>query len=230
MSVIVRNTLPEDFDGIQRVCREVYPDVPPYNRAQLLSHIEVFPDGQLTAVDDTSGEAVGLASSLVLLWDDYEIDQAWKDFTAGGTFKNHDPSGHTLYGAEVMVRPSWQGKGVGSKLYAARRALCRQKRLLRIRAGARLRGYHAYASHMTPEEYVWRVARRDLFDPTLTFQLNHGFRVIAVVTGYLGHDPESGGNAAVIEWLNPDVATPEDYRRSAERFPLDVAPWVKAAG
>lgn len=224
MSVVVRNTLPEDFESIRQLCSEVYPDVDPYDRAQLLSHVEVFPEGQLTAVDERSGQVVGMASSLILLWDDYEIDQDWRDFTAGGYFTNHDPGGRTLYGAEVMVRPTWQGKGVGSRLYAARRNLCRSQGLLRIRAGARLRGYHRYAGRMSAKAYTWRVARGDLYDPTLSFQLSRGFRVIAVVQGYLTHDPESRGAAAVIEWLNPDVATMDDYRRSASRFALDVAP------
>jgi hypothetical protein len=31
-----------------------------------------------------------------------------------------------------------------------------------------------------------------------------------VVSGYLRHDPESLGHAAVIEWLNPEVATDAD--------------------
>ena len=43
-------------------------------------------------------------------------------------------------------------------------------------------------------------ARRD---PTLSFQLARGFRVIGVVGGYLRFDPESLGKAAVIERVNP---------------------------
>jgi hypothetical protein len=49
-----------------------------------------------------------------------------------------------------------------------------------------------------------------LGDPTLTFQLHQGFHVLAVAPNYLGKDPESLGFAAVIEWLNPKVAKPED--------------------
>jgi hypothetical protein len=45
----------------------------------------------------------------------------------------------------------------------------------------------------------------ELSDPTLSFQLRRGFRVLATVSGYLRHDPESLGYAAVIEWLNPEV-------------------------
>ena len=56
-----------------------------------------------------------------------------------------------------------------------------------------------------------RVVAGELADPTLSFQLSRGFVVIGVAHNYLRHDPESLGHAAVIEWLNPDVATPDDY-------------------
>ncbi|MEO6056991.1 MAG: hypothetical protein ABIQ49_09145 [Gemmatimonadales bacterium] len=78
--------------------------------------------------------------------------------------------------------------------------------LLRIRAGARLRGYHHHVGTHSPEEYVACVVRGELGDPTLSFQIRQGFRVLAVVSGYLRNDPESGGHAAVIEWLNPAAA------------------------
>jgi hypothetical protein len=45
-----------------------------------------------------------------------------------------------------------------------------------------------------------------IFDATLSFQLRRGFRVLAVVGGYLKNDPESLGYAAVIEWQNPDAS------------------------
>lgn len=139
-------------------------------------------------------------------WDEYEIDTAWRDFTEGGTFANHDPAaGHTLYGAEIMVHPSMQGKGVRSVLYRARKKLARELGLWRIRAGARLRDYHRYATNMTAEEHAAAVVRGEMVDRTLTFQLRRGFKVLGVVPNYLRHDPESLGYAAVIEWKNPDA-------------------------
>ncbi|MEO8090877.1 MAG: hypothetical protein ABI703_11310, partial [Gemmatimonadales bacterium] len=60
-----------------------------------------------------------------------------------------------------------------------------------------------YAEVYSPEDYVARVAQGELVDPTLSFQLRQGFRVLAVVRDYLRHDPESAGHAAVIEWRNP---------------------------
>jgi len=216
---LVRPTQPADFAGIIALCRRVYPDVPPWTTTQLASHHRVFPEGQLVGVSAQDGGVLAFAASLIVLWDDYTFSTNWRELTASGTFVNHDPArGRTLYGAEIMVDPAWQGRGVGKQLYAAREALARRLGLLRIRAGARLRGYHAVADTLSVEEYVAKVVREELTDPTLTFQLRRGFHALAVVPAYLAHDPESLGNAAVIEWLNPDVARPEDYAAGDPRF------------
>lgn len=217
-AVLVRPTERRDFPGIIAVCRRVYPGSLPYDESQLASHLELFPEGQLTAVDAGDDTVLGMAASLIVLWDDYEHDLRWRDFTAAGTFTNHDPSGRTLYGAELMVHPEAQGRGVGSALYRERDALLRRLGLLRIRAGARLRGYHAYAGRMTPQEYTEAVVRGEIRDPTLSFQLNRGFRVLQVVSGYLPNDPESLGWAALIEKLNPDLASPVDLERGDPRY------------
>jgi hypothetical protein len=70
---------------------------------------------------------------------------------------------------------------------------------------------------MSPEDYVKRVVKGELVDPTLSFQIHRGFSVLDVVRGYLRDDPASRGYAAVIEWLNPDVATPADEEVSLRR-------------
>jgi GNAT superfamily N-acetyltransferase len=215
LQIDVRNTTSGDFAQIAELSRLIYADNPPWKEAQLASHLRVFPEGQFVAVDRATGSVVGMSASLIVLWDDYDADTAWRDFTDTGMFTNHDPeNGHTLYGAEVMVHPDYQGKGVGSKLYDARRKLVQQLGLWRIRAGARLRGYGRYASSLSPQEYVRKVERGELRDPTLSFQLSRGFRVLTVVQGYLKQDHESLGHAAVIEWINPD-AHPRAQARSA---------------
>jgi GNAT superfamily N-acetyltransferase len=215
--VIVRNTRPEDFDQIIEMTREVYHASPAWSLAQLTSHLDVFPEGQFVAVEKAT-QVLGMAASLIVLWDDYDMTASWRDFTDHGTFRNHDPNGHTLYGAEVMVRPNEQGRGIGKKLYAARRDLVKRLRLLRIRAGARLAGYHRYAQGMTPEHYVREVTAGQLSDPALSFQIKQGFMPLAIASDYLHHDPESLGYAVVIEWLNPEIAKPEDS--AARRNPF----------
>jgi GNAT superfamily N-acetyltransferase len=221
-NVYVRQTTEADFAGIQAMCLAIYPDSPCWSVDQLTSHITVFPEGQFVAIDREAPPeqaVVGMAASLIVLWDDYSMDSSWRDFTAHGMFTNHDPErGRTIYGAEVMTHPRMQGKGVGKMLYRARRALCERLGKLRIRAGARLCGYHRHAATMSPEDYTAAVVRGDLTDSTLTFQLKQGFHVLGVARNYLRHDPESQGNAAVIEWINAAVATPADYAGRDPRY------------
>jgi GNAT superfamily N-acetyltransferase len=217
--IVVRNTTSDDFEGIRTLSAAVYPGTPTWQDVQLASHLRVFPEGQFVAVHEPTGRIVGMAASLIVWWNDYDMTTNWRDFTDAGMFTNHDPEkGRTLYGAEVMVDPALQGLGIGKLLYEARQELTVRLGLLRIRAGARLRGYHKYAATLTPEEYVTKVVRGEIGDPTLSFQLKRGFEVIAVVSNYLRHDPESLGYAAVIEWLNPAVATPEDYVARPVKF------------
>ena len=221
--IVVRQTTAADFPGIIALTRAIYPGAPSWTEEQLAAHLRVFPEGQFVAVRTDTGEIVGMAASLIVLWDDYELQSSWRDFTAAGSFANHDPvRGRTLYGAEIMVSPALQGQGVGTKLYAAREALARRLGLLRIRAGARLRDYHRYADRMSAEAYAAAVVRGEVVDRTLTFQLRRGFRVIGVISGYLRHDPESLGHAAVIEWVNPDVARREGYR--VAQWPNEMRP------
>jgi GNAT superfamily N-acetyltransferase len=214
---IVRQTKPADIIRMIRLCQEVYPESPAWSEEQLISHQAVFPEGQFVVEDRADGTIVGFAASLIVNWDDYEWTSPWRDFTAGGYFTNHDPrSGRTLYGAEIMISPKRQGTGAGTKLYLAREELAKRLGLLRIRAGARLRNYHRHAKRMSAEQYVHSVIDGKLRDPTLSFQLKRGFHVLRVIAGYLRHDPESLGYAAVIEWINPAVAKPEDFDHQRE--------------
>jgi ribosomal protein S18 acetylase RimI-like enzyme len=217
--VTVRNTAPSDFAGITDLCRRIYPDTPPWNAEQLSSHLRVFAEGQFVAVYGPDEHVVGMCASLIVDWEDYAMLDSWDQFTADGMFTNHDPHrGRTLYGAEVIVDPTLQHHGIGDKLYCARRRLTESHRLLRIRAGSRLRGYCNYVGKLDPETYVVGVVEGVEHDPTLSFQLKEGFHVLAVVPHYLTDDPESLGYAAVIEWLNPELIRPEHVAGRPTRF------------
>ena len=217
--VLVCNTTPEHFDGISELCRRIYPGTPPWNAEQLSSHLRVFPEGQCVAVLLPGETVVGMAASLIVDWDDYNMLDDWERFTADGMLTNHDPvRGGTLYGAEVIVDPTLQHHGIGDKLYRFRRNLTESLRLRRIRAGARLRGYQSCCDEVKPEEYVKEIVGGVRHDPTLSFQLQEGFHVLAVVPHYLSDDPESLGYAAVIEWLNPQVIQPEHYAERPTQF------------
>jgi GNAT superfamily N-acetyltransferase len=217
--LLVRQTEPRDFAKIQALCLRVYPFSAPWGLDQLGSHQEVFPQGQLVIEEQSTGRIVAMCASLIVYWDDYDIEDAWRDFTDHGYFRNHDPvNGRTLYGAEVIVDPDMRGHGLGKLLYAARRTLVRELGLLRIRAGARLRGYSQFSSTHKPIDYLLEIVRGTVFDPTISFQMKQGFHVMALVPGYLPNDPETLGWAVAIEWLNRAVADPEDLHREALRY------------
>ncbi|MCB0411613.1 MAG: GNAT family N-acetyltransferase [Bdellovibrionales bacterium] len=212
------NPRPEHFQSMQDLSLRVYPFSPPWNSTHLFSHQKMFREGQFIIWDSENQKTVAMAFCLIIDWDDYEIDANWKEFTDGGMFTNHDPNGRTLYGAEIMVDPEYRGKGLAKRLYNARFDLTRRLKLRRIRAGARLPGYVTYSKEFTPIQYVGQVVQGKIFDPTLSFQLKQGFKVLSVVKGYLSYDPESLGNAAVIEWLNMEQATPELISSQKQRM------------
>jgi ribosomal protein S18 acetylase RimI-like enzyme len=215
----IRNTDPSDFDGIGELCRRVYPGDEPWTRAQLGSHLHVFPEGQFVALDREQDRVVGMSASLIVCWDHYDMFDSWEDFTGDGMFTNHDPvRGRTLYAAEVIVDPTLQGHGIGGKLYGARRGLVERQGLRRIRGGARLRSYHRYARQMSAADYVVKVVHGLIDDQTLSFQLHEGFHVLAVIPHYLDHDPETLGYAALIEWLNPRLLQPHQYAERPTQF------------
>lgn len=221
----MRNTRREDFDAVQGLCKKVYPWLGPWPIEYLTSHLEVFPEGQFVAEEAGTGAIVGMSASLIIAWDDYELSGSYKDFIGSGRFSNHDPvAGRTLYGAEIMTDPELRGRGIGKALYAARRELCRSLGLPRIRAGGRLPNYHSCADELTAEQFVIEVVGKRLDDPTLGFQLAQGFRVFAVVSDYM-QDPESLGFAALIEWINREVATDADCARRDPRFEPPPGLW-----
>lgn len=218
VEIRVRHTQEGDFLAISEICRRVYPCTPPWSDAELRAHQQRFPEGQAVAMEASQGRVVGMDASLIVDWHHYRFKDSWNEFTSHGTFANHDPKGGTLYAAEIMIDPDWQHHHIGGLLYAERRALARRLSLLRIRGGSRLRGFGKHAGKLTPHDYVLEVVHGRLVDPTLSFQLHEGFHVMAIVSGYLDNDPESLGFAAVIEWLNPDLARPEHMDGRDPRF------------
>jgi len=198
--VTIRNLTHADIDAAAALQRRVHRSIPAVGHGQFESLLAHFPQGQLAA--ELDGRLVGIALSLVILWDDYSLHHTWASVTNEGNFDTHDMDGRTLYGAEVCVDPDCRGQGVGHALYEARRELCRAMNLKRIIAGGRLPGYHKLATQMAPEEYAKRVIWGDVYDPVLRFQLDEGFDYCGILHGYLPTDPDSIGNAALIVWLN----------------------------
>lgn len=201
-TLIVRNATPEDFPAIQRLCRKVYRDTPPYTTGELRGQLQNFPEGQIVTVYE--GEVVGYCTT-------FRIDEriafaphTWREISGGGYASRHDPNGDWLYGMDVFVDPDHRGLRIGQRLYNARKSLATSLGLKGIVFGGRIPGLSRHIKKVgSAESYIEAVVEKRLRDTVLTFQLRNGFEVIGVLPGYLPTDRESMGNAAHLAWRNP---------------------------
>lgn len=200
-----------DYAAISAICREVYPHDTPYTAAELAEHHAAYPRGQFVAEHVPSQQAVGVHFTLRLRMADYHIDDSWDVLTAKGTFADHDPTGPTLYGADIFVSPRHQHHGLAHALTEATRGLVLEEGLWRMVGGSRLPGYGAVASTVPADQYVREVMARDRIDPVLSAHLRDGWQVVKPIHGYLQHDPESANWAVVIQWVNPSFPPPPEF-------------------
>jgi GNAT superfamily N-acetyltransferase len=150
--------------------------------------MKAFPEGQLVAILD--GRVAGYATSLIVQMDEESPWYSYAEITGNGSFSSHDPSGDTLYGADIAVHPELQGRGVAAHLYAGRSELLRRFNLRRMVAGGRIPGYARHAKEMSAQEYVDRVVAGQMKDPALNAHLRAGYEVKDVHSGYV-RDPQS---------------------------------------
>lgn len=207
----------KDYNDISTICGMVYPTERPYTDKELATHHQMFPEGQFVVIHEETGEIAGAHFTLILQMIHFHLDDSWETLTAEGSFADHDPAGHTLYGADLFIHPGHQHHGLGRALTVATRELVRQRRLWRMVGGSRMPGYGKLAAAMEPDDYIFRVKKAEITDPVLTAHLHDGWDVVTAIRGYLPHDLESNGWAAVIQWINPDCEPPSAF--SISRIP-----------
>jgi len=200
-----------DYEAIIEICKLVYPTENPYTEAELEDHRRVFPQGQFVAFEANTNSVAGVHFTLRLRMLDFHLDDPWDVLTAGGSFLNHNPTGPTLYGADIMVHPGHQHHGIAHALTDQARFLVQEERLWRMVGASRLPGYGKYASTMAVEQYVETVLNGTLFDPVLSIHMKDGWSVVKPIHGYLQHDEDSAGWAEVIQWVNPACPPPPEF-------------------
>ena len=200
-----------DCEALIAICRLVYPTETPYTVEELEDHRRVFPQGQFVAFEADTNAVAGAHFTLRLLMLDFHIDDPWDVLTAGGSFLDHNPEGHTLYGADIMVHPGHQHHGIAHALTDQARFLVQEERLWRMVGASRLPGYGRYAATMGVEQYVAAVLDGQLSDPVLSVHLKDGWTAVKPIHGYLQHDEASAGWAEVMQWVNPACPPPPAF-------------------
>ena len=202
--IIITNIQPEHLAALAVHQRTCYPTLAEYElmtEEHFASHLRLFPEGQHVALD--GDRVVGQSSTFQISGEVVFAPHRFHDMMAAGFVTNHDPHGEWLYGADMSVHPDYRGRGLAGKLYAARKELIRRLNLRGMVAGGMLPGYNRHKDAMTVEEYVDRVSRGELSDPTLTPQLRSGFVVRGVLRDYID-DAAITPHASLIVWENPD--------------------------
>lgn len=197
----LRNLNPGDYPQIEQLMDRVYDDIGgAWPQSVIEALAKQFPDGQIVIEDD--GRIVGLALTVQVDYATFSNPHTYDDLQGKRNEVMHNPDGDALYGLDVLIHPDYRGYRLGRRLYEARKELCRSMNLRAILAGGRIPGYHEHASEFSPTDYIAKVARRELHDPILSFQLANDFRVKRLLRKYLPEDDKSRGYATLLEWDN----------------------------
>ena len=167
----------------------------------ILAYARIFPEGFFVVLD--GDQVAGQAAGIFL---DFDFDHP--QHTIGGITgehqcANHDPDGAWYYGTDIVVHPDYRRRGIGNWLYEVRKDLVRRNNKRGIIAGGYMAGYKDHMDEMDTETYLRKVADGELYDSTLTFQMENGFRLVSVLHHYL-RDQTTNGDSALIVWDNPD--------------------------
>lgn len=202
--IIVRMITPEDFDAVAELSLKCFGPDNSLKQEHFKSQFTLFPEGQICL--EYNGKIVGTALSLIVNFEDYGYDHNYYDICDLGFIRNHNPEGRHLYGIEVAVDADYRGMQLGKRLYEGRRAIARKFNLEKIYIGGRMPDYYKHAEQFSALDYAKEVAKGEIYDPVLTFQMKNGFTLNDVIAKYLPGDEESLEYAALMEWVNPDYS------------------------
>ncbi len=162
-----------------------------------------FPEGNFMVLD--GDRAIGMGLGLLVDFDLESPDHTLSEIAGDDGASAHDANHHWYYGTSIAVFPEYRGRGIGRRLYELRKQCVRDLGKRGIVAGGVLPGYADHKDELTADEYIDRVKAGELYDPTLTFQIENGFEAHHALPGYLA-DESVDGNSVLIVWHNPDLA------------------------
>ncbi|MGQ0847619.1 MAG: GNAT family N-acetyltransferase [Actinomycetota bacterium] len=182
----------------------VFPHADPadlLDEEDIRAYADTFPEGFFVVMD--GDRVAGQGAGIFLDFDFDHPEHTIAGITGEHQCANHDPDGAWYYGTDMAVHPDYRRRGIGHLLYEIRKDLVRRYNKRGIIAGGHMPGYERYRDQMSIGEYAHRVAAGELYDPTLTFQIQNGFRFAGLLPNYLA-DEITGGTSALIVWDNPE--------------------------
>ena len=202
---------PHMCKALEQLELEAFPTADPadlYDEAELLYLADEFPEGSVIGFDgDQRDEPVAVGLGVRTHFDFDDPQHNLKDFFRDAQTKSgDDPTGPWYYGTDIVVRPDYRRRGIGRELYDLRKKICVDLGLAGIIAGGVIPGYAEHKDVMSADDYVAKVVAGELYDPTLTFQLENGFEAPCALANYM-RDPAVNNYASLIVWHNPAYAS-----------------------
>ena len=164
---------------------------------------DTFAGGGFVALD--GDKPVGMGVGILIDFDFDDPHHSLDDLVGEHSCGNHRTDADWYYGVTIAVDPDYRRLGIGHELYIRRKDVVRRLGKKGIVAGGVIPGYKDHIDDMTADEYVDRVRAGDLYDPTLSFQIENGFEAVCAIPDYMD-DPAVGNNAVLIVWHNPGLA------------------------
>lgn len=199
--------------ALERLELQAFPTADPadlYDEAELLILADDFPEGSVIGFDGDQRDdpvAVGLGVRTYFDFDNPQHNLK-TFFDDAPTESGDDPDAPWYYGTDIVVRPDYRRRGIGRELYDLRKQMCVDLNLAGIVAGGVIPGFAEHKHDMTADDYVAKVVAGELYDRTLTFQLENGFEAPCALANYIA-DPEVDNFASLIVWHNPQYVAPE---------------------
>ncbi len=187
--VLLRQAIPEDapqMEALQIVCFPTLADAERFKAPHYRKHMELFPEGQIVALEDD--RLIGATTTVRLHFDFDHIDHTFGDIIQGGWLTSHQPTGDWLYGADISTHPDHRGRGIGRALYAARQHVVHSLGLKGQVTAGMISGYGAVKHTISAQDYYAGVISGTISDPTLSVQMKVGFEPRALIANYL-NDP-----------------------------------------
>ena len=198
------NLAPGHAEALAALELAAFPTIDPddlYDADELVLLAETFPQGNFVALDE--GRPIAMGLGLLVEFDFAHTQHSLAEITGEDGVSNHSIDYPWYYGTDISVYPEYRGRGIGRRLYELRKDCVRRLNKKGIVAGGVLPGYADHIDTLSAQDYIDRVVAGELYDPTLTFQLENGFEARGVIEGYL-EDPSVGNNSVLIVWENPD--------------------------
>ena len=197
-------------EGLAPQCAELeliaFPHADPddlLDEKDIRAYALTFPEGFFVCLE---GErVVGQGAGIYLDFDFAHPQHSIIEITGEHQCGNHDPEGDWYYGTDIVVHPEWRRRGIGGRLYELRKDLVRRANKRGIIAGGHMHNFADYKHLLSAPEYLAKVADREIYDATLTFQLDNGFEIRAALADYLT-DGATDNWSALIVWPNPGYA------------------------